>query len=75
MLQVRKDIEAAMEIDEDYDDGSFGPVLVRLAWHASGTYSKKERDGENNYDPIFSNTIFYYFLKKIIYNNVYIWCT
>jgi hypothetical protein len=22
---------------DDYDDGSYGPVLVRLAWHASGT--------------------------------------
>jgi cytochrome c peroxidase len=25
-------------VDEtDYDDGSYGPVLLRLAWHASGT--------------------------------------
>lgn len=23
--------------EDDYDDGSYGPVLVRLAWHASGT--------------------------------------
>jgi cytochrome c peroxidase len=22
---------------DDYDDGSYGPVLLRLAWHASGT--------------------------------------
>ncbi|KAI9140769.1 mitochondrial putative cytochrome c peroxidase [Paraphysoderma sedebokerense] len=28
-----------------YDDGSIGPVLVRLAWHASGTYDKKTRTG------------------------------
>ena len=22
---------------DDYDDGSYGPVLLRLGWHASGT--------------------------------------
>ncbi|WOO82543.1 Putative heme-binding peroxidase [Vanrija pseudolonga] len=31
-----------------YDDGSIGPVLVRLAWHASGTYSAKEKNGGSN---------------------------
>ncbi len=30
----------AARVDPEYDDGSFGPVLVRLAWHASGTYDK-----------------------------------
>ncbi|ODV96415.1 hypothetical protein PACTADRAFT_49767 [Pachysolen tannophilus NRRL Y-2460] len=25
---------------DDYDDGSYGPVLVRLAWHQSGTFRK-----------------------------------
>jgi cytochrome c peroxidase len=25
------------ELDE-YDDGSYGPVLLRLGWNASGTY-------------------------------------
>ena len=31
--------EIARRLDEkdDYDDGSYGPVLVRLAWHCSGT--------------------------------------
>lgn len=33
---------------EDYDDGSYGPVLVRLAWHCSGTYDKNSGDGGSN---------------------------
>eukprot|EP00898_Chlorokybus_atmophyticus_P009296 jgi/Chlat1/997/Chrsp108S01408 len=42
--QVRKDIEAVLE-DYNYDDGSFGPVVVRLAWHCSGTYDKASNKG------------------------------
>jgi cytochrome c peroxidase len=30
-------------------DGSFGPVLLRLAWHASGTYDVSTGTGGSNY--------------------------
>ncbi|KAF4551722.1 Cytochrome c peroxidase-like protein [Elsinoe fawcettii] len=43
------DAVAAKLVEEDeYDDGSYGPVLVRLAWHASGTYDKETRTGGSN---------------------------
>ncbi|KAJ1798653.1 heme peroxidase [Coemansia sp. RSA 2399] len=44
---VYKDIADLLE-DEDYDDGSYGPVFVRLAWHASGTFDKMTRSGGSN---------------------------
>lgn len=40
---VRRDILAVMN-DEHWDDGSYAPVLIRLAWHASGTYDKDNAD-------------------------------
>ncbi|KAJ3218603.1 heme peroxidase [Dinochytrium kinnereticum] len=39
---------AAVLENSDYDDGSFGPVLVRLAWHAAGTYDVKTGTGGSN---------------------------
>lgn len=33
---------------EGYDDGSAGPILVRLAWHASGTYDAATDTGGSN---------------------------
>lgn len=30
-------------------DGSLAPVLIRLAWHASGTYDKEDNTGGSNY--------------------------
>lgn len=44
---VRKDIIAILKKPE-YDDGSIGPVLIRLAWHASGTYERKSNTGGSN---------------------------
>ena len=44
---VRKDIASILK-RKGYDDGSIGPVLVRLAWHASGTYSKEDETGGSN---------------------------
>merc|ERR1719446_1046002 len=29
----------------DWDDGSYAPVLIRLAWHSSGTYDAKDYTG------------------------------
>ena len=36
-----------IEVD-DYDDGSYGPVLLRLAWHSSGTYDELTKTGGSN---------------------------
>ena len=36
---VRKAIADMLDVEE-YDDGSYGPLFVRLAWHASGTFDK-----------------------------------
>lgn len=42
ILQVYNDIAQGLE-DNDYDDGSYGPVLLRLSWHAAGTKMKSKR--------------------------------
>jgi cytochrome c peroxidase len=46
--KVYNDIAERLEEKDDYDDGSYGPVLVRLAWHASGTYDKDTNTGGSN---------------------------
>ncbi len=34
-----------LSVAPGYDDGSYGPVFVRLAWHASGTYDQGSKTG------------------------------
>jgi catalase (peroxidase I) len=45
--QIRREIADMLETD-DWDDGSLGPVFVRLAWHASGTYTAADGTGGSN---------------------------
>ncbi len=46
--KVYNEVAALLAEKDDYDDGSYGPVLVRLAWHASGTYDKETGTGGSN---------------------------
>lgn len=41
---IRNEIAGMLDVD-DFDDGSLGPIFVRLAWHASGTYDKNSCTG------------------------------
>jgi len=47
---VRKLIKDLVDdsIPNDENGDSYGPLLVRLAWHASGTYDKKSGTGGSN---------------------------
>ncbi|KAH3668434.1 hypothetical protein OGAPHI_002188 [Ogataea philodendri] len=40
--QIYNDIAKKLIDEDDYDDGSYGPILVRLAWHCSGTYDQND---------------------------------
>lgn len=44
---VRRSIRKVLD-QPGYDDGSAGPVFVRLAWHCSGTYDKASNTGGSN---------------------------
>ena len=46
--KVYNHIAALLEEKDDYDDGSYGPVIVRLAWHCSGTYDAATNTGGSN---------------------------
>jgi len=41
---VREDILRVMN-SPNWDDGSYAPLLIRLAWHSSGTYDKRDGSG------------------------------
>lgn len=45
---VRKTLAGIMDSNEDYDDGSFGPLFIRLAWHSAGTFDIKDGSGGSN---------------------------
>lgn len=46
--KVYDEIAGLLVEKDDYDDGSYGPVLVRLAWHCSGTYDAETGTGGSN---------------------------
>ncbi len=45
---VRAAIADMIDSDPNFDDGSKGPLYVRLAWHASGTWDAKSKTGGSN---------------------------
>merc|ERR1711991_718059 len=45
---VEEDIKALIESAGNYDDGSYGPLFIRLAWHSAGNYSKHDNTGGTN---------------------------
>lgn len=48
-LAVRKDLAEVMASSPDYDGiGSYAPILIRLAWHSSGSYDKVSGTGGSN---------------------------
>jgi len=44
---VRLDISNLL-INPLWDDGSYAPILIRLAWHSSATYSRYDNTGGSN---------------------------
>jgi cytochrome c peroxidase len=44
---LKADIEDILW-NKNYEDKHVGPILVRLAWHSSGTYDKESRSGGSN---------------------------
>ncbi|XP_063710537.1 uncharacterized protein LOC134839058 isoform X2 [Symsagittifera roscoffensis] len=42
--KLKEDIVGLLD-DDNHDDGSFGPIFVRLAWHSCGTWCKHTKTG------------------------------
>lgn len=54
-MHPKKDYQAVYDAiaqkfidDDDYDDGSYAPVVLRLGWHSSGTYDAATNTGGSN---------------------------
>ena len=47
LKMVRRDISALLN-DRSHDDGNYGPLLIRFAWHNCGTYCKDTKTGGSN---------------------------
>ncbi|KAJ3064751.1 hypothetical protein HDU98_011871 [Podochytrium sp. JEL0797] len=46
-IQIAQDIRDILP-RRGYDNGNIGPILVRLAWHSAGTFSKQDGTGGSN---------------------------
>ena len=44
---LRAQIARAL-VDHNHDDGSLAPLMIRFAWHCSGTYCKDSGTGGSN---------------------------
>lgn len=47
LTDIRAAIHAVM-YDPSHDDGSYAPLLIRFAWHLSGTFDKESNTGGSN---------------------------
>jgi cytochrome c peroxidase len=43
--KVYDTIAKKLEDEDEYEDGSYAPILLRIAWHSSGSYDKNVGDG------------------------------
>jgi len=44
---IREELKQLMD-NPSWDDGSLAPILIRLAWHSSGTYDATSGTGGSN---------------------------